>query len=144
MPPATALARDIRRPVSKSGKGPRAKTKRKGVTRALKSAPSAARTSSAKTKDNSVNLRVDDETKFLIDRAAFALGQSRTEFMLRSARERATEILLNQTLFVLGGANWSAFVDALDTPPPPNAKLKALLLRKAPWDDQADDSVAVT
>jgi uncharacterized protein (DUF1778 family) len=83
-----------------------------------------------------MSLRVDSETRSLIDRAADALGQTRTEFMLASARERAAEVLLNRTLFVLKGADWDAFVDALDSPPPPNAKLKALLARKAPWENE--------
>jgi uncharacterized protein (DUF1778 family) len=52
-----------------------------------------------------------------------------------SARDAATEALLNQTVFRLSGAEWDAFVSALDNPPPPNAKLKALLARTAPWDD---------
>ena len=84
-----------------------------------------------------INLRVDDETRSLIDRAAATLGQSRTHFMLNSARAQAVEVLLNQTLFSLGKADWHAFNAMLDDPPPPNAKLKALLRSEAPWDGKA-------
>lgn len=87
----------------------------------------------AKNKD-ALSLRIDQTTRGLIDKAAEILGQTRTEFMLTSARERATEVVLNQTLFRLNDTDWSAFNEALDNPPPANAELKALLARKAPWD----------
>jgi uncharacterized protein (DUF1778 family) len=83
-----------------------------------------------------MSLRMDVETRTLIDRAASVVGQNRTEFMLASARDRATEVLLNQTFFRLPNAGWAAFVGALDNPPPPNAKLKALLARKMPWENE--------
>jgi uncharacterized protein (DUF1778 family) len=89
----------------------------------------------AAVKSGPVSLRMDEETRSLIDRAASVVGQNRTDFMLSSARDRATEVLLNQTFFRLPTADWEAFVSALDDPPPPNAKLKALLARKAPWED---------
>lgn len=85
--------------------------------------------------DPPLSMRVDNETKSLIDRAANALGQTRTEFMLASARERATEVLLNRSLFILGDNDWNAFTSALDEAPPANAKLRALLSRKAPWQE---------
>jgi uncharacterized protein (DUF1778 family) len=86
-------------------------------------------------KSGPISLRMDEETRSLIDRAATVVGQNRTDFMLSSARDRATEILLNQTFFRLPTSDWDAFVSALDNPPPPNAKLKALLARRAPWED---------
>ena len=82
----------------------------------------------------SLNLRIDRPTRDLIDRAAGLSGQTRTDFMLMSARERATDVLLNQTLFVLEKPDWDAFMGALDNPPAPNAALKELLAHKAPWE----------
>ena len=82
-----------------------------------------------------MSLRVDHKTRSLIDRAAEALGQTRTEFMLASARERATDILLSQSLFVLGGRDWTNFANALDEAPDANAELRTLLSKKAPWDE---------
>ena len=82
-----------------------------------------------------LSMRVDRETRMLIDRAATSLGQTRTEFMLSSARERATEVLLNRSLFILGDSDWDAFTAALDEAPPANSKLRALLSRKAPWEE---------
>ena len=113
MPP-TASARDAQRRARETS---RAKTKL--VTRA---------------KAEPMSLRIDHETRSLIERAASILGQNKTEFMLTSARDRATEVLLSQTFFRLPSADWNAFVGALDNPPPPNAKLKALLARRMPWE----------
>ena len=110
----TAHADDTRRP----RETPRSKAKRAG-----------------KAKSGPISLRIDAETRTLIDRAASVVGQNRTDFMLASARDRATEILLNQTFFALPKQGWDAFVSALDNPPPPNAKLKALLARKMPWEN---------
>ena len=81
-----------------------------------------------------LSFRMDAETRDLIDRAASAVGQNRTDFMVTTLRERAIEVLLSQRLFTLNEADWAAFAARLDDPPPPNAKLKALLAREPVWD----------
>jgi len=86
------------------------------------------------TKSAPLSFRMDGATRDLVDRAAQASGQNRTDFMLTVLRERATEVLLNQRLFQLHDADWAAFVARLDEPPAPNAKLKALLSRVPIWD----------
>ena len=106
---------------------------RKAATRRAASA-SASASVKVSAKAEPVSMRIDDKTKSLIDRAATVLGQSRTEFMLASARERATEVLLNRSLFMLGDREWNSFTAALDEAPPANSKLRALLSRKVPWD----------
>jgi uncharacterized protein (DUF1778 family) len=83
-----------------------------------------------------LSFRMDEETRDLVDRAAAAAGQNRTDFMITALRERAVEVLLAQRLFALNDADWAAFVERLDDPPPPNAKLKALLARTPIWDRQ--------
>ncbi len=50
------------------------------------------------------------------------------------AAGRATDVRLNQTLFVLDKPVWDAFTHALDNSPVPNAALKELLARRAPWE----------
>lgn len=90
--------------------------------------------SPAKMKSESLSMRIDEQTRTLIDRAADALGQSRTEFVLASARERATEVVLDRSLFVADDSDWSVFVQALDEAPVANAKLRALLTRNTPWE----------
>jgi uncharacterized protein (DUF1778 family) len=86
------------------------------------------------TKTTKINLRVSEETRELIDTAAAAVGKSRTEFMLESARQHAIDVLLDQRLFVLKGDQHDAFMRVLQDPPVPNAALKKLLSSKAPWE----------
>ena len=80
------------------------------------------------------SVRMDASTAELIDRAAQAVGQTRTEFLLFSARRRATDVLLDQTLIRLNKADWNAFQRALDEPVAANDDLRALMTRKAPWE----------
>jgi uncharacterized protein (DUF1778 family) len=83
-----------------------------------------------------LSFRMDVSTRDLVDRAASAVGQNRTDFMVTTLREKAVEVLLNQRLFSLNDEAWTAFTESLDNPPPPNAKLKALLAREPIWDRQ--------
>jgi uncharacterized protein (DUF1778 family) len=81
----------------------------------------------------SINLRVEPGTRQLIDNAAEVLGKTRTEFMVESARRQAIDVLLDQRLFVLDAERYDAFIDALDNPPAPGPKLRALLRRIPAW-----------
>jgi uncharacterized protein (DUF1778 family) len=81
----------------------------------------------------SINLRIESRTRQLIDDAATILGKTRTEFMIDSARMLAIDVLLDQRLFVLDSERYDAFVDALDNPPAPGPKLRALLRRVPAW-----------
>ena len=82
----------------------------------------------------SINLRIETQTRQLIDDAAAILGKTRTEFMVESARRAAVEVLLDQRLFALSDERFNTFVGLLDNPPAPGAKLRALLRRKALWE----------
>ncbi len=82
----------------------------------------------------SINLRIETQTRRLIDDAAAILGKTRTEFMVESARREAIDVLLDRRLFVLGAEDYDAFVDALDNPPAPGAKLRSLLRRVPAWE----------
>ena len=81
----------------------------------------------------SINLRIETQTRQLIDDAAAVLGKTRTEFMIDSARTQAIDVLLDQRLFVLDSARYDAFMQALDNPPAPGPKLRALLRRTPSW-----------
>jgi uncharacterized protein (DUF1778 family) len=81
-----------------------------------------------------INLRIGAQTRRLIDDAAAVLGKTRTEFMVESARQAAIDVLLDQRLFVLDAKRYDAFVRALDNPPPPGPKLRALLRRRPAWE----------
>jgi uncharacterized protein (DUF1778 family) len=81
----------------------------------------------------SINLRIEAGTRQLIDEAAALLGKTRTEFMVESARRQALDVLLDQRLFALENQDHAAFIAALDNPPAPGPKLKALMQRVAAW-----------
>ena len=81
-----------------------------------------------------INLRTSRRQKALIDRAAEALGTSRSDFMLQTACREAEIVLLDRCYFELSDDNYRHFTEMLDHPPKTNLKLKELLLRKAPWD----------
>ena len=95
-------------------------------------ATSAKRANPAEAK-GTINLRIESGTRQLIDDAAAALGKTRTEFMVESARHQAINVLLDQRLFTLDADRFDAFADALDNPPAPGPKLRALLARTPAW-----------
>ena len=87
----------------------------------------------AGTTKGSINLRIEGQTRALIDEAAASLGKSRTEFMIDIARSRAIDVLLDRRLFQLDPDAFDAFSDALETPADPGEKLTALMQRRPAW-----------
>ena len=81
-----------------------------------------------------INLRADQATRTLIDRAAEQVGKNRSEFMLEAARREATSVLLDQRLFLLDDKTYTQFLAALDQPPTENRRLRRLLVTKAAWE----------
>jgi uncharacterized protein (DUF1778 family) len=84
--------------------------------------------------ETNLSMRISSATLDMISTAAASEGKTRTEFVLESARRRAIEVLLDQRLFVLDDEQYSAFMDALDNPPKPNAWLRGLMTTPAPWE----------
>ncbi len=84
-------------------------------------------------RDSVINLRADSGRRSLIDRAASAVGKSRTEFVLEAAAEKAQQVLLDRTVFALDEASFQRFVKSLDAPLKTRA-IKRLLARRAPWE----------
>jgi uncharacterized protein (DUF1778 family) len=82
---------------------------------------------------SSINLRIESHTRQLIDDAAAVLGKTRTEFMVESARRQAIDVLLDQRLFVLEPDSHERFRRALDNPPAPGPRLRAMLRRVPAW-----------
>ncbi|MFL9503000.1 DUF1778 domain-containing protein [Rhodopseudomonas palustris] len=109
-----------------------AKTRVAPAKSARRSAAAAARGAASDAK-GSINLRIETGTRQLIDDAAAVLGKTRTEFMVESARRQAVDVLLDQRLFTLDLERYDAFMQALDNPPAPGPKLKALLRRVPAW-----------
>jgi uncharacterized protein (DUF1778 family) len=80
-----------------------------------------------------INLRASHKQKALIDRAAVALGRSRSDFMLETACREAEIVLLDRRYFALSQDAFKRFSALLDAPPGRNLKLQRLLRRKAVW-----------
>lgn len=85
-------------------------------------------------RDTTINLRIQSQTRDLIDAAATATGKTRTEFVVDSARQHAIDVLLDQRFFTLDADQSRNFFDIIDSPPEPNTKLKELMKRKPSWE----------
>lgn len=81
-----------------------------------------------------VNLRVREDTRALIDRAASLQGRSRTDFMIEASRRAAEEAILDQRVIMVSQESYDHFLAILDRPPEANEKLVKLLRTKAPWE----------
>ena len=99
-----------------------------------------ATTASKRLRAGNSNLRVSLSQKSLIDRAANALGRSRSDFMLDAACRAAESALLDRVYFQMNDTDFKRFMDMLDNPPPSNPGLARLMGTKAPWDKQDQTS----
>jgi uncharacterized protein (DUF1778 family) len=93
----------------------------------------AARDRPSATRGVTLNIRAQPRHRDLIDRAAEAVGKSRSEFMLETACKEAEAVLLDRRYFTLDEEQFHAFLERLDKPMP-SAKLVELLNTKAPWE----------
>jgi uncharacterized protein (DUF1778 family) len=69
------------------------------------------------TRSEKLDLRLTRADKRALKAAAAAARRSVSEFVLESALARADEALADRRVFALKGAQWEAFVAALDGPP---------------------------
>lgn len=90
--------------------------------------------SDRKRSSSTINLRIDDDTHVLIERARTVLGQNRTEFMLSSARAHAQDVLLAQNHLTLSEVDWHKLQKDLQAPTPPTKKLLALMAANPVWE----------
>lgn len=81
-----------------------------------------------------LNIRIKSEERGLIDRAARARGQNRTDFILEAARRAAEEALLDRTMIRVTPDAYRKFLARLEARPKPNARLKKTMRTPAPWD----------
>lgn len=79
-----------------------------------------------------VNLRVREDVRNLIDRAAQSLGKSRSEFMIDAARRAAEESLLDQILVRVDPRTYEYFLSVLDHPPGGEG-YERLMKAEKPW-----------
>ncbi|MEO5347640.1 MAG: DUF1778 domain-containing protein [Magnetococcus sp. YQC-9] len=82
----------------------------------------------------SLNLRIRHEEKQLIDRAAQARGQNRTDFILEAARRAAEDALLDRTMLLVNEEAYAKWLELLDAPPQPNERLRRAMKTPAPWE----------
>ena len=78
-----------------------------------------------------IALRVATRDKALLERAARIRQTTLSEFVLAASREAAANAIADETRFVLAPRKMAAFVAALDAPPRPIPKLKALFERRS-------------
>jgi uncharacterized protein (DUF1778 family) len=83
--------------------------------------------------NETINIRVPAARKSLIDRAAEAVNETRSSFMLEASIERAHAVLADRTRFTLSEKQMARFLGALEAPLPHPSALMRLLNRRAPW-----------
>ena len=64
-----------------------------------------------------VNLRIREDVRILIDRAAKIRGKTRSDFMIDAAYRAAEDTLLDQTLVKVDAESYQHYLDVLDRPP---------------------------
>lgn len=79
-----------------------------------------------------VNLRVREDVRALIDRAAKAHGKTRSDFMIDAARRAAEDAVLDQSLVVVDEQSYQLYLDILDRPPSGDGFTR-LMKAPAPW-----------
>lgn len=87
-------------------------------------------TEAAKTERRNLRVSRDDDRRFR--EAAALVGESVSEFLVTSGRERAETLLADRTAFRLTPDAWRAFDAALDRPAEARPELVELLLRARP------------
>jgi uncharacterized protein (DUF1778 family) len=80
-----------------------------------------------------LNIRIRPEVRGLIDRAAEARGTNRTDFILEAATRAAEDTLLERALIQVSAKAYSDFLQRLDAPAEPNARLRKTLKAQLPW-----------
>ena len=87
--------------------------------------------SQAATKDSRLNIRCDERTRQLLDRAAGYARVSLSEFVLSRAVEAAERIVQEQQSITLKADDFQAFLAALDAPGEPSLALRRAFERHA-------------
>lgn len=88
--------------------------------------------SASETNTHPVNLRVRDDVRVLIDRAAKAHGKTRSDFMIEAARRAAEDALLDQTLVRVDSESYKHYLAVLDQPPGGEG-FERLMSAPKPW-----------
>jgi len=84
------------------------------------------------THTRAVNLRIREDVRGLIDRAARAQGKTRSDFMIDAARRAAEDAILDQTLVRVDPESYRSYLAVLDTPPGGEG-FERLMNASKPW-----------
>ncbi|MBK9161019.1 MAG: DUF1778 domain-containing protein [Nitrosomonadales bacterium] len=82
-------------------------------------------------KESRLNIRCDNRTRQLLDKAAGYAHVSISEFVLSHALASAEQVVQEHESITLKPMDFEAFLAALDAPAKPNAALKRALKRRA-------------
>jgi uncharacterized protein (DUF1778 family) len=82
-------------------------------------------------KDSRLNIRCDERTRQLLDKAAGYAHASLSEFVLSGAVAAAERIVQEQESITLRAEDFHAFLAALDAPDEPNTALQRAVERHA-------------
>ena len=75
-------------------------------------------------KQERMHIRLDALSKLKLERAAAYAHKSLSEFVLGQALNAADEVIHENEALRLNEADWEVFLDALENPTKPSAKLK--------------------
>ncbi len=75
-------------------------------------------------KQQRMHIRLDSLSKQKLERAAAYVHKSLSEFVLGQALDAADEVIHEHETMTLNQADWDIFLDALENPPKPSAKLR--------------------
>jgi uncharacterized protein (DUF1778 family) len=79
-----------------------------------------------------INLRVREDVRIVIDRAAKLRGKTRSDFMIDAAYRAAEDALLDQSLVRVDPDSFQHYLDILDRPPSGEGFGRLMAVRK-PW-----------
>lgn len=79
-----------------------------------------------------LNLRVREDDRALLERAAGYRQESLTQFLVESGRERAERVLAERSHFLLDSTSWGSLVAAMDRPAVAKPQLVDLFSRPRP------------
>ena len=84
---------------------------------------------SAIAKQDRIGARVPREVYETLCRAAELTGATVNQFLVQAALKEAQEVIERQEVIRLSPRDWSWLLELMDSPPKPNARLKAALKR---------------
>jgi uncharacterized protein (DUF1778 family) len=80
-------------------------------------------TESANTRSERLQVRLDANSKDVLQRAARYQHKTVSQFVLSTALEEAAKVIREKEVVTLTDLDWTRFLDALTNPPEPNPAL---------------------